>query len=441
MHRDVNDFPAPGSGPRPAPEYAPPPADIPVATLDTALPVRRGRRGPRVIVFTAGVVALALVGALVARSASGSTGATSAQAAVNRAINAISNEDPVALASLLAPDELHDVTGIMKTASQKGKSFNLTESMAHPFAGINLNIVDPQTHIVTLADGYAKVELTGGTFTYDIDPAKLAPTLKKDLSPDTKLHGSYDLGRFSCASLASENQGMVTDDLPVYCKDGGLGPFLIEVRENGHWYISPIYTGLEYWRIAADLPVAEFGSNASAPHAGSSSPQDAVLAMANALGSINVDQMLALLPPGEFRALYDYRAAIHAALEKSDAPSFLFSVNSDASLRVENTNGGKKVVVESASGQYNADPDNNSPQRLPWQLNGVCMTSTDADGATHHDCASDTHESYGSGSFNFHLDAFFVDTVQHNGKWYVSPSLTIADYARVVINALKPPTV
>jgi hypothetical protein len=436
----VNDYPTAPTG-SPTPPTAEPAIDVPIATLDTVLPRQRRRRGPRAMVFAAGVVALALVGGLVARSATASTGASSAQAAANRAISAISNEDPVALASMLAPDELHDVTGIMKTASQKGKSFNLTKSMAHPFTGIDLNVANAQTHVVTLADGYAKVELTGGTFTYDIDPAKLAPTFQKDLSPDTKLHGSYDLGRLSCASIASENEGTVANDLPVYCKDGGLGPFLIEVREHGRWYISPIYTGLEYWRLAEDLPAAAFGSNASAPHSGSSTPQEAVLAMANALGSIDVDQMLALLPPGEFRALYDYRAAIHEALQKSDAPSFLFSVNNDANLRVENTNGGKKVVVESASGQYNADPANNSTQRLPWQLSGVCMTSTDADGATHHDCASDAHESYGSGSFDFHLDAFFVDTVQHDGKWYVSPSLTLADYARVLINALKPPTV
>jgi hypothetical protein len=216
---------------------------------------------------------------------------------------------------------------------------------------------------------------------------------------------------------------------------------MIEVREHGRWYISPIYTGLEYWRLAEDLPAGAFGSNASAPHSGSSTPQAAVLAMANALGSIDVDQMLALLPPGEFRALYDYRAAIHDALKNSDAPSFLFSVNNDANLRAENTNGGRKVVVESASGQYDADPGSNSTQRLPWQLNGVCMTTIDADGATHHNCVPDTHESYGSGSFDFHLDALFVDTVQRDGKWYVSPSLTLGDYARVIINALKPPTV
>jgi hypothetical protein len=438
----VNDVPTSGSPPlpTPTPPAIPHPTDIPIATLDNALPAHRRRRGGRAIVIAAGVVALALVGGLVARSATASTGASSAQAAANRAINAIRNEDPVALASMLAPDELHDVTGIMKTASQKGKSFNLTKSMAHPFAGIDLNIVNPQTHIETLADGYAKVELTGGTFTYDVNPAKLTPTLRNDLTPDAKLHGSYDLDRFSCASEASQNSGMSTD-LPVYCKDGGLGPFLIEVREHGHWYISPMYTGLEYWRLAQDLPAAAFGSNASAPHSGSNTPEGAVLAMANALGSVDVDQMLALLPPGEFRALYDYRAAIHAALQKSDAPSFLFSVNNGANLQVENTNGGKKVVVESASGQYNATADNNSSERLPWQLNGVCMTSTDANGATHHGCASDAHESYGSGSFDFHLDAFFVDTVQHDGKWYVSPSLTIADYARVIINALKPPTV
>jgi hypothetical protein len=352
---------------------------------------------------------------------------------------------------------------MVKSATNKGKSFKLTSSSSHPFNGVDLDVVDARTNVVNLADGYAKVELTGGTFTWRIEPAKLAPELRKSIDPGTELSGSVDLGKFACSRFAtSANTGISannpfdptgaddsTSDPPVYCKNGGRGPFLIEVREHGRWYVSPIYTGLEYWRMAEDLPAATFGANASAPHNGSSTPEAAVTAMANAIGSVDIDGVLALLPPDEFRALYDYRAAIHQSLSDSELPSFLFSVNPGATLEVTDTKGGKKVLIQSASGQYNAGStcdattdecpsDSSSTSRGTWQLNGTCMTTTEPSGTPQKDCASDAHESYQQGTFDFHLDAFFVDTVQRGGKWYVSPSLTIADYAHVLLDALKP---
>lgn len=399
----------------------------------------------RAVIVVAGIVVLALVGSWVAHAAGGSSaGAGSAQSAADHVIDAVRAEDPEALANMIAPDELADLADIVKSASGKGSALDLTTSKTHPFAGLDLDITNPQVHVSSLADGYARIDLTGGTLSYKIDKSKLSPKIRDAMSPDARLSDSSDLGQFACSRTNADG-----NSTPVYCKNGGLGPFVIAIRESGRWYISPTYTGLEYWRLEQDLPAADFGSHKQAPHTGSDTPQAAVEAMADAIGSANVDAALSLLPPDEFQGVYDYTNAIHEALQRGNAPTFLFSVTPGSSgssnVSVQDVKGGKKVVIHSASGEYAGEGFDGESVRLPWSLQDSCMTTTNSDGETNRSCASDavsrlsgTAGSSLNGTPGSSLSELYVITVNRGGKWYVSPADTIAAYGRAFIDSLQP---
>ena len=125
--------------------------------------------------------------------------------------------------------------------------------------------------------------------------------------------------------------------------DSDLPTFVVAVRHDGGWYVSPAYTALEYAREAAGGPAAEFGS-AKAADLGADSPEHAVSDALHAWQAGNWDRLMALAPPDEL-PVYDYRAWIDKEAADTHPDFTIDKLSTSATV-----NGDTAVVKLDASG-------------------------------------------------------------------------------------------
>src|SRR5690348_14806370 len=94
-----------------------------------AEPVARPRRPLHSVIAAAGVAALVLVGGLAVNAAVGSGGgAGSPEAAVQRLADAISHEDPLAAADVIAPEEVRSLHDTVSNAERRAAELKLVET-------------------------------------------------------------------------------------------------------------------------------------------------------------------------------------------------------------------------------------------------------------------------------------------------------------------------
>ena len=139
-----------------------------------------------------------------------------------------------------------------------------------------------------------------------------------------------------------------------------LPTFVVTVRHDGRWYVSPAYTALEYAREADGGPAAEFGS-AKAADLGADTPENAVSDALHALQAGNWDRLMALAPPDEL-PVYDYRNWIDE-VAADDAPR----LHDRQALNDADVNGDTAIVKLDASGTTGSGSDEGK-----WQVGGTC---------------------------------------------------------------------
>ncbi len=156
----------------------------------------------------------------------------------------------------------------------------------------------------------------------------------------------------------SDGDGQV--DLSTVVSDPGVPTFVVVVRHNGGWYVSPAYTAMEYIRELNHYPAADFGS-AKAADLGADTPDAAVSDALRAWQQSDWNRLIALAPPDEL-PLYDYRAMIDAGATDSDVN---FTIDH---LSTTSTQSGDTGVVQlDASGTTGSGRD-----RGTWQVGGTC---------------------------------------------------------------------
>ena len=96
--------------------------------------------------------------------------------------------------------------------------------------------------------------ITGGEISASTHTAAMSKLLQDAIR---NADGEHDTGRSTSRELASSS------DLPT---------FVVTVRHDGRWYVSPAYTALEYAREVDGGPAAEFGS-AQAADLGADTPE------------------------------------------------------------------------------------------------------------------------------------------------------------------------
>ncbi len=379
----------------------------------TAEPPPRRRRPLGSMIAAAGVAALLVVGTLAVSAVFGNSGSgsSSAQGAVRRLADALSHEDPLAAADVLAPQEVRSLHGTVESAERKAAELQLVQAAGAPLAGVDFNVDNLQLSTESLADGYTKVVVDRGSFTASTRRTQFSPLMQKVLraSGDNSSHADLD-------KLASKL------DMPT---------FVVAVRDGGKWYVSAAYTVLEYIREYNRLPAADFGSGQRAVATlGASTPDAAVQDSVRALQQSDWAKLFSLAPPAEL-PVYDYRAALTELIRRSregDTPTPFTIASMTTQSQVD---GDTAKVTLNASGTTGSGT---------WSFNGGCFsppteTLTGGQGPaptpapTPAPCIGRTAYILSPFAllYGFSGTSTQIAVVRRDGRWFVSPVGTVLD--------------
>jgi hypothetical protein len=335
----------------------------------------------------------------------GSGGAGSPEAAVRQLAKAVSHEDPLAAADVLAPNELRTLHATVDKAQRKAAEKQLVESASAPLEGVDFEVDDVQLTTTELADGFVKVTVTGGRFA--------ARTTKEEFSP--LLQKAMEGAENDAAELDLANA-----DGELF---GGMPTFVVTVRVDGDWYVSAAYTALEYIREYNDLPAGDFGSGLrTRATLGADSPDAAVQEAVRATQQNDWMKLLSLVPPDEIPA-YDYRDALIALAEREDARTEFSIDNLTTESEID---GDHAFVTLHAAG---------TAEGGAWSIDGGCYTSPEEFAPTPDGgeavpvryCVADAplglYDLWG----NEHGGPSQITTVRRDGRWFVSPTGTALD--------------
>jgi hypothetical protein len=402
--------------------------DAPFVTSEEVEPHRRSRYGTLVATF--GVAALVGVAGLAIASVFGNGGAASPEGAVRQLADAISHKDPLAAVDVLSPTEVRSMRQTVDGATHRAADLKIVDNASAPFTGVDLSVDHLQLSTQPLADGYTKVTVTGGEVTASTHTAAMSKLVQDALRNSGSANSK---GNIELAKIASDA------DLPT---------FVVTVRHDGRWYVSPAYTALEYAREADGGPAAEFGSAKNAANLGADTPEHAVSDALHAWQAGNWDRMMALAPPDEL-PVYDYRNWLNQ-LGTENEPNFTIDKLTTSST----TSGDAGTVKLEASGTMGSGED-----QMKWQVGGTCPDPFGSYGSALSSSGSAQELFTGNGDTSvdntmspvgiclagdlgnvvpFGLypiggadggspttGAVSIDVVRENGRWFVSPVTTV----------------
>jgi hypothetical protein len=392
--------------------------DVPMVTTEAA-----PRSRARTLIAVFGVAALVGVAGLAIASVFGNGGAGSPEGAVRQLADAVSHKDPLAAIDVLSPTEVRSMRDTVKGATNRAADLKIVNDASAPLAGVDLSVDHLQLSTEQLAPGYTKVIVTGGELSADAHTAQLSKLLQ------------------DATRNANPSDTKTTVNLAKLARDEDLPTFVVTVRREGRWYVSPAYTALEYSREIGDGPAADFGSAQSAANLGADTPELAVSDALHAWQASDWNRLMALAPPDEL-PVYDYRAWLGQVASKSE-PNFTI----DKLTTTASVNGDNATVKLDASGSMGSG-DN----RGTWQVGGSCHAfsasqSFDASGSDVFSTGGGERPPSGvewclSGDLGnvipFGLiplstgseqvsstGPVSIQVVRENGRWFVSPVSTV----------------
>ena len=392
--------------------------DLPVVTLETG--VRRRRRLGS-FVASAGIAALVGVGALAVTAMFGSGGAGSPEGAVRQLADAVSAKDALAAVDVLVPSEVRSMRETVEHATDRAEELKIVNEAGKPLEGVDLSVDHLELRTEPLADGYAKVVITSGEISASTHRNQLSALLQKATRDGEDGQGKADLAKLADSA-----------ELPT---------FVVVVRHDGGWYVSPAYTAMEYIREANQYPAADFGSGKAA-ELGAATPEDAVKDALHAWQSANWDRLIALAPPDEL-PLYDYREMIKASAVDTEVDFTIDHLSTTAT-----TSGDTGIVKLEASGTTGNENDGK------WQVGGTCPSFTttfrdnvlsdgSSDGGSGSLCLSGDLAGTlpfglwaGTSTYGNSSGPVSIAVVREDGRWFVSPVTTVLDVVNATIRSI-----
>ena len=431
--------------------------------------ISSGRVG-RIVALVVGLAFLGGVGALVVAGFSGDReGAESPDAAVEQLSLALSNEDVVAALEVMAPSEVGSASAlyprVIDLAVREGELEN-----ADWLAGVDFNVTGLETRTTTLHPDVALVELVSGTISVSIDP---------EIADDFWLEDGVLEDSITIARMRRELRDGLDDAAEFNDGSFGLpftiaqpeGIFLMTVKRNGGWFVSPLYTAAEYGRQILDLPAADFSLSREQAMAGASSPSGVVDDVVSMINDHSLEEHLdialagdpdgiyeafnVLVPPDEAGVFLDYSASYATLAEdfmgaaafgtedfQQEIEAMVDEINlsGDITIEVEVSEQERDdgaVVLGFASGSIAieasaTDPSFGEPTTVDVEASwdGLCGRATAIiDGFAERpvsDCVPSDVLPDG-------FDEVFVVVGEVNGDWYVSYVETALAYAEIFL--------
>lgn len=398
----------------------PGPADTASSQNRPATGLRASVTNPaRAAAIVGGLIALVVVGWFLVQGLWGEgSGAGSPEGAVTGLADAIEHEDIAQTLNLLAPEEVRALDDVTDGASKRAEEARLVRSASDPLGGIDFSVDDLEVDSQELSDHVSRVVIRHGSLVTEVEPAGLSDATRQA----------------SKAKPSTDTIDFVEDDLTDY------ETFVITIKDGGRWYVSPVYTALAYYAEEQGLPMPAFDAELRAGDP-AKSPTDAVKAFARAAGRIDPSGVINASSPASLAALYDFRTTLEADVESGEGLGELrtevgFTVD-DAGLREEDFgNGYRKVIIDSARGDYFNSEDSTSGS---YRMRGTCFYWESAGGGDDGDsgggCLSDPDTVLGAHpAREYGLDEAFVLVHERDGGWYVDPLATAYAYAMTIID-------
>jgi hypothetical protein len=390
---------------------------------------KKSRKG-RAIIATVGAVAVLAGGTFAAVALSSSDGASSPSAAVAGFFTALDHEDALGMLDALPAGERNAIRPLVEEFTSEAQRLGITSKIdLGQVKGLDIEVVGLETHSEDLGDGVAGVWIDSGDITVNVVPHDVP------IGDNLKALIEHVTGVPVTITAASDHTTMHMDssDSPI-----------VTIKDGGGWKLSAFYTYAEAARRDSDAALPDFGQGLDA--VGSDSPEAAVKALADATAAYDLEQLIALTPPQEMRALHDY------------APLFLSSAREAASQLKDNT--GLVITIT----RLDLDPSGSGDRRSvavtgfaahvesndgsgDVDFDGKCLTVTgdlakDLPNGTQKSCTGDISPEVTdlgledlAGRVGQPLT---ITVVKEDGKWYVSPIGTVGETFLSVLRVLKP---
>ena len=318
---------APTPTPTPASPWAPPPPAAPEPGPKRAL--------GKPLAIGVGVVALAAGGVFAVRAFTGDErGAASPEDAATALADAIADEDVLGVVDLLPEGErdlLRDLTTQARDEYQRLGVLSDTFSL-DGFRGVDIVAEDIEVEVDEITEGLAVVTITDGSFSVEVDGDEL----------------TGNLGDVVEAVADERDIEIEVDDIEEETDAEELEASFAVIEEDGRWFPSIGFTIAELARQfdasfddddapSDDPPDLDEGIEPE----GAESPEDAVQALLDAGTSLDPEAAIAILDPGEARALQVYSQYLD--LEPGESDTEIEAELTD--VEVEDIGGGASRVV------------------------------------------------------------------------------------------------
>jgi hypothetical protein len=466
--------PASPSSALPPPPAAPP--GWPDGTVAYAAAAPKRTRGARVALLVGLLALVGVVGSLTVALSGSGAGSGDPHGAVEAFADAVSDEDVVAAVLTMTPTEVgsaHELYDpLIELLVRNG------ELAGSPLAGVNIEIEGLELETVTLHEDVAKVYLRGGTITLDVVAAEIDPVLRERSPLGEDLHEEIDIAELQTViDDANAELGSFAAEMTNGATTTGeiSGPFLMTVRHEDRWYVSPTYSIAEYAREALGVPMPEFGAWKDEVGPGADSPSAVLESFVGALSALDSEMLASAiesgetlpelevegaLAPGEFAAFFDYAPVFEQWLTESmggmgfdDQSSaeanaeiaallreveFDITATTDAAER--RIDGDRVMVVLDAAtfelqgaGEFDGEPVDldlriEVTDGLCGAVVGTVRSGASIESVDESGCAEDVLP-------GVDFDGFFIVTVERDGQWYFSPTETLVQYLRLVIDS------
>lgn len=435
-------------------------------------PNSQGSKGRtlQLVAVMVGVLALAGVGvAGVLGFSGGAEGGDTPQAAVERLVEAVNDEDIVAGLEIMAPSEVGRASELYpKIVALAVRDGEVTSEDV--LAGVDIEMTDMVYEVEQLHDAVAIVHMRSGTISVTVDPAVVDPAMLAEMAPDLDENNTATI---TIAELEDEmraemsSSGVEADLFGVRAPDS---LFMMTIERNGTWYVSPLYTLAEFGRQALDLPAADFDASRADARPGAATAEGVVGDLEDAVNAIDFDELVeragageypdyagfdVLLPPDEIGVFLDYAGSYQALVERLAGTSgvdaeqlqdeigdLLGQIEVDGQILLDIDTSATEIEpglvrLDLVSGRFDIDvelTETSSGERvgleaeLSWD--GLCGEATlVVDGQL------DSYEAECAQDLPLELDNVFVVVGEVDGTWYVSYVETVLAYVELGLDA------
>lgn len=368
--------------------------------------------------------------------------ATSATGSVERLFDALEDQDWTALGLLLPPDETYQLAGLLRDSADLQQTLGgSADTMADQLDGVSIDVSDLSLSSAGIGSDLTKVTIERATIVVRID-GKTVESLT-ELIPDVPVAvvGDIEAGGAIGVTISIDGPEVSYEYRSGSDIDSGgeslvidgdaQAPFLMSVRRDGGWFVSPMFTVAQYLAEDSGWEAADSSGSEVTYDSPAEAAAGFVEGLAETIETSDIDHVANAMGGVEARLLRTYSAGINAELE------------SDPDL-----GSGSDVRVTVRENDFDITPGENGQARITISRIGLTVGSNGRSATIDFDsecvrlAADDEPDEVGcisdGGEFSSRLyrSLGHLVAVPEDGGWKISPVATYFDWIGIVAREL-----